>query len=100
MYNIFVGNLSPTTSEHSLRTLFEPFGHVQSVTVVTDRDSGGPRGFAFVEMRNEAEANQAINAIDGTVVDDHRLEVNEARAKENKDTPIDGEMRSHRKHRY
>lgn len=100
MHNIYVGNLSATTTERALRGLFEPFGEVSSVTLVTDRDSGGPRGFAFVEMIDESAAKEAIRAINGTLVDEHRLEVNEARSKENKGTSINSKMRRHRQHPY
>ena len=100
MQNIFVGNLSPTTTEQNIRVLFESFGEVLSVKVVVDRDTSGPRGIAFVEMANPEEANRAITAIDQTVVDGSKLSVNEARPKTNASDPGRGEMRSHRKHRY
>jgi len=100
MQNIFVGNISATTTEHDLRAMFEPYGYVLSVKVVIDRDSGGPRGFAFVEMSSDTEAKEAISALDGTIRDEHRLRVNEARPKDTDGEPIDEQMRKHRRHRY
>ena len=64
MKNIFVGNLSFGVTEDTLRSLFEQYGAVERVNIVTDRDSGQPRGFAFVEMTNDAEAQNAIAAIE------------------------------------
>src|SRR5215208_4202395 len=81
MKNIFVGNLSFGTTEATLRSMFESYGSVDRVNIVTDRDSGQPRGFAFVEMANDAEANAAINGLNGRDVDGRSLNVNEARPK-------------------
>jgi cold-inducible RNA-binding protein len=81
MKNIFVGNLSFRTTEQEIRSLFEAYGTVDRVNVVTDRDSGQARGFAFVEMSNANEADQAISALNGTDVDGRTLNVNEARPK-------------------
>ena len=81
MKNIFVGNLSFNTSEQDIRSLFEAYGAVDRVSVVTDRDTGQPRGFAFVEMSNNAEGDQAIAAINGHEVGGRALNVNEARPK-------------------
>jgi cold-inducible RNA-binding protein len=81
MKNIFVGNLSFRTTEQEIRSLFETHGSVDRVNVVTDRDTGQARGFAFVEMNNTSEADQAINALNGTDVDGRTLNVNEARPK-------------------
>jgi RNA recognition motif-containing protein len=100
MHNIYIGNLSATTTEHALRILFQPFGEILSVTIATDRDSKGPRGFAFVEMENEEEAKRAIAAINGSMLDEHQLEVNEARDKQNRGTSINSNMRRHRQHPY
>lgn len=100
MKNLFVENLSASTSELSLRSVFEHFGSVLSVTIVMDRDTGVARGFAFVEMENDTEAGAAVAGVNGTVLDEHRLNVNEARPKEVDDTTIHEEMRRHRQHRY
>jgi cold-inducible RNA-binding protein len=81
MKNIFVGNLSFGATEDALRTLFEAHGTVGRVNIVTDRDSGQPRGFGFVEMNNDAEGDKAIAAINGRDLDGRTLNVNEARPK-------------------
>ncbi len=83
MKNIFVGNLSFGTTEQDIRSLFEAHGSVDRVNVVTDRDTGQARGFAFVEMTNDAEGERAINAINGKEVGGRALNVNEARPKSN-----------------
>ena len=82
--NIFVGNLSFSTREDSLRSAFEAYGEVSSARVVMDRETGRSRGFAFVEMSNNGEAQAAIQALDGRELDGRPLKVNEARPKEDK----------------
>jgi len=79
--NIFVGNLSFGSTESSLRSLFEPYGTVDKVNIMTDRDTGQARGFAFVEMSVDAEGNAAINGLNGREFDGRTLNVNEARPK-------------------
>ena len=81
MKNIFVGNLSFGATEDSLLALFEAHGTVSRVNIVTDRDSGQPRGFGFVEMANDAEGERAIAALNGTDLDGRTLSINEARPK-------------------
>jgi cold-inducible RNA-binding protein len=81
MKNIFVGNLDWNATESSIRTLFEPYGTVDRVNLVTDRDTGRSRGFAFVEMNDEGEGDRAIGALNGTNLDGRSLNVNEARPK-------------------
>jgi len=81
MKNLFVGNMSLQTTENDLRQLFEPFGEVSRVSIITDRDTGRPRGFAFVEMARDEDAAKAIAAINGKDVDGRALTVNEARPK-------------------
>ena len=81
MKTIYVGNLSFGASEESLRALFETHGTVGHVSVVTDRDTGQPRGFGFVEMANDGEAEKAIAAVNGTDFEGRKLNVNEARPK-------------------
>jgi len=79
--NIFVGNLKFNATEESVRSLFERYGAVTSARIMTDRDTGRSRGFAFVEMENENEADQAISALNGFMMDGRALNVNEARPK-------------------
>lgn len=79
--NIFVGNLDFHATEEALRALFERYGTVNSARIMTDRDTGRSRGFAFVEMANEAEADKAIAALNGYNMDGRALNVNEARPK-------------------
>jgi cold-inducible RNA-binding protein len=79
--NIFVGNLDFNATEESVRSLFERYGAVNSARIMTDRDTGRSRGFAFVEMENESEADQAISALNGYNMDGRALNVNEARPK-------------------
>jgi cold-inducible RNA-binding protein len=81
MKNIFVGNLSFGATEDTVRALFETHGTVDRVNICTDRDSGQPRGFGFVEMANDAEAEKAISAVNGKELDGRALNVNEARPK-------------------
>ena len=81
MKNIFVGNLDFNATEESVRSLFERYGQVNSARIMTDRDTGRSRGFAFVEMENEGEADQAISALNGYTMDGRALNVNEARPK-------------------
>ena len=79
--NIFVGNLSFSTTDDSLRELFEQHGEVTSAKVITSRDTGRSRGFGFVEMANDAEGRVAIEALDSTDLDGRPLRVSEARSK-------------------
>jgi len=76
---LYVGNLSYDTSEASLRTLFAPHGEVISVTLITDRDSGRPKGFGFVEMGTPEEAQKAKAALDGSQLDGRAVKVDEAK---------------------
>jgi cold-inducible RNA-binding protein len=79
--NIFVGNLDFSATESSVRALFEPYGKVDRVNVVTDRDTGRSRGFAFVEMTDSAEGDRAIAALNGANREGRALNVSEARPK-------------------
>ncbi len=81
MKNIFVGNLSFGTTEEAVRSMFAAHGTVDRVNIVTDRDTGQARGFAFVEMSDNAEGDRAIAALNGTDLDGRALNVNEARPK-------------------
>ncbi|MFN2229663.1 MAG: RNA recognition motif domain-containing protein [Anaerolineae bacterium] len=80
--SIYVGNMSYDTTEDTLRELFEAFGDVVSVNVITDRATGRPRGFAFVEMASDGAAQEAISELDGRSVDGRTLKVNEAKPRE------------------
>jgi RNA recognition motif-containing protein len=76
---IYVGNLSYETTEEDLRQEFEAFGEITSVSVITDRDSGRPKGFGFVEMAAKAEAEAAITGLNGKTLKERTIVVNEAR---------------------
>ena len=80
---IYVGNLPFTATEASVRELFEAHGTVDSVNLITDRETGRPRGFGFVEMPEEA-ADAAISALDSKDFGDRNLKVNEAKPRENR----------------
>jgi len=75
---IYIGNLPFSSTEDELRTVFERHGRVDSVNVITDRDSGRPRGFAFVEMDEASAADDAIRALDGSELGGRSIRVNEA----------------------
>jgi len=81
MKSLFVGNLSFSVTEQALRSLMETYGPVERVSIMTDRDTGQPRGFAFVDMTNDADAAQAIGALNGKDLEGRTLSVNEARPK-------------------
>ena len=81
MKKLFVGNIPHTTTEAELRTLFEPHGAIQQVSIVTERDTGRSRGFAFVEMTDSGEAEKAIAALNGTELGGRALNINEAKPK-------------------
>jgi cold-inducible RNA-binding protein len=80
---LYVGNLSFSTTEETLQAEFGAHGQVEEVAVITDRDTGRPRGFAFVSMNNDSEARAAIEALNGTELDGRTITVNEARPKSN-----------------
>src|SRR5579863_5001059 len=79
--NIFVGNLSFQTTQDELHAAFAQYGNVDRVNIVTDRDTGQPRGFAFVEMTDQNEAQTAIQQLNGAEMNGRALNVNEARPK-------------------
>ncbi len=81
MKNIYVGNLPHSTTDVELRDIFKTHGEVDKVSIVTDRDTGRARGFAFVEMTNAEEADKAIAALNGTELGGRALIINEARPK-------------------
>ncbi|MEG1980618.1 MAG: RNA-binding protein, partial [Victivallaceae bacterium] len=78
----YVGNIPYSTTSDDLKTIFTEFGEVASARVVMDRESGRSKGFAFVEMNNNDEAKAAMAALDGKVLDDRNLKVNEAKPRE------------------
>ena len=76
---LYVGNLSYSTTEASLRVAFEADGRdVREVAIIADRETGRPKGFAFIQMGSEAEAQSAITALDGQELDGRKIRVNEA----------------------
>ncbi|MBI2817484.1 MAG: RNA-binding protein [Acidobacteria bacterium] len=81
MKNLFVGNLSFQTTESDLRSAFEQYGETTRVQIMTDRDTGRARGFAFVEMSSDDDAQKAITGLNGRELDGRALNVNEARPK-------------------
>ncbi|MBN2135817.1 MAG: RNA-binding protein [Acidobacteria bacterium] len=83
--NIYVGNFSFDTSEDDLRGYFEAYGSVESVKLISDRDTGRSKGFGFVEMENKSEALKAIKELDKTEKNGRTITVNESRPRENQD---------------
>ena len=81
MKSIYVGNLDPATTEQELRSAFATYGKVQAVNVIADRETGRPRGFAFVEMESDKEAREALLGLNGATLSGATLTVNEARPK-------------------
>ena len=79
--NIYIGNMSYETTEEQLRQAFQGFGEVSTVKVITDRESGQPKGFAFVEMPTATEANAAISGLNGHDLNGRALNVNQAKPK-------------------
>ena len=96
MKNIFVGNLSYNVSENALRALFEEYGAVDRVSIVTDRDTGQQKGFAFVEMGVDAEGDRAIESLNGRELNGRAMTVNEARPKGDRGSGGGGGYRGNR----
>ena len=96
MKNIFVGNLSFGATEATVRPLFEAYGAVDRVSIVTDRETGQARGFGFVEMANDAEAERAIAELNGRELDGRAMNVNEARPKTERSGGGGGPRRNNR----
>ena len=80
--NIYVGNISWNTDDSGLKAVFEAFGQVESATIIKDRNTGRSKGFGFVEMPNDDEANAAISGMNGKELDGRELKVNMARPRE------------------
>lgn len=93
MTNIYVGNLSYNATEDDLRRVFGQFGDVSAVSVIKDRETGRPRGFAFVEMPDSAQAAAAIEAINNTEIAGRNVTVNEARPRDDRGGRRGGERR-------
>ena len=85
--NIFVGNLAYTATDHDLRQLFEQYGVVDKVNLITDRDTGRPRGFGFVEMPDSQAARAAIQGLQGKELGGRAITVNEAKPREPRREP-------------
>jgi RNA recognition motif-containing protein len=83
--NLYVGNLSYDTTEDTLRKLFAEYGPIESIDFMTDRYTGRSRGFAFVEMSTEEAAQEAVRALDGSLLDDREIRVDEARPRATRD---------------
>ena len=98
MINIFVENLGVNATEEQLRNLFAAYGPVETVTIVKDRDTGKARGFAFVEMTQGADAKAAIASLNGVLLSERALSVNEARPKLHRDPARASGNRDHRRH--
>ena len=81
MKNLYVGNMEKSTTEQELRTAFGSYGQIEEVTIITDRTTGVPRGFAFVEMSTEKDAHAAILGLNGSLLAGHSIVVGEAHAK-------------------
>ncbi len=98
--NIFIGNLNYSSNEDTLRELFEPFGAIDTVKIITDRDTGRSRGFGFVEMSNDDEAQAAIDALDGRDYDGRNIKVNESRPRTDRRNSGGGGGRPPRRSNY
>ena len=94
--NIFVGNLNFGATEDSVRSLFEAYGPVERVNIVTDRDTGRAKGFGFVEMSANADADRAIAGLNGTDLDGRALNVSEGRPKPERGFGGGGQRRNNR----
>jgi len=85
--NIYVGNLSYGVTEDELQQLFLEYGSVVSANLIMDRDTGNPKGFGFVEMENQADAEKAIKELDGSSIKGRSIKVNQARPKNDRSRP-------------
>ena len=85
--NIFIGNLAFSTTEHDLRQLFETYGEVEKINIITDRETGRSRGFGFVEMPDSRAAQSAMQGLQGKELDGRALTVNEAKPREPRREP-------------
>ena len=91
---LYVGNLSYNTTNETLRSLFAEYGEIESVNVITDRETGRPRGFAFVEMATQQAAEASISGLDGKMVDERAIKVNKANPQPDRNRRQDSRNRS------
>lgn len=91
--NIYVGNLSFQTTDQELQKIFEDYGQVKSVRIITERDTGRSKGFGFLEMLEKEEAMKAIEALNGSELDGRSLKVNESRPRPNSNNHRGGSRR-------
>ncbi len=84
--NLYIGNLDYSVKEEQLQKLFEEFGEVTSSKIITDKFTGRSKGFGFVEMQNDSEAKAAISALNGKMINNREISVNEARPKNENDS--------------
>ena len=85
---LYVGNLPYSVTDTALREMFAPLGEVSSVSVITDRNTGQPKGFAFIEMADDAAAKHAITQINGKAIENRTITVSEARPREQRTTGL------------
>jgi len=87
MKNLYVGNMEPSTTTEDLRTAFATYGPVEEATIITDKATGAPRGFGFVEMTGDKDAQEAILGLNGSMLAGKAIVVSEARPKTNHSAP-------------
>jgi cold-inducible RNA-binding protein len=90
---VYVGNLSYNTTEATLRPLFAEYGEIESINLITDRDTGRPKGFGFIEMSTEQAAQAAISGLNGKMVDEREIKVDKAKP------PVDRDRRQSNRRR-
>jgi len=91
---LYVGNLSYNTTDEKLRSLFATYGEIESINVITDRETGRPRGFAFVEMATQEAAEASISGLNGKMVDEREIKVNKANPQPERNRRQDNRNRS------
>ena len=91
---LYVGNLSYNTTDEKLRSLFAEYGEIESINVITDRETGRPRGFAFVEMATQEAAEASISGLNGKMVDEREIKVNKAKPQPDRDRRVSSRSRS------
>jgi len=91
---LYVGNLSYNTTEATLRPLFAEFGEITSINLITDRDTGRPKGFGFIEMASDQAAQAAISGLNGKMIDDREIKVDKAKPQVDRDRRQSNRRRS------